>query len=520
VEETATLTIGDRHAMESAPSRRLAFICVTVASLVYFAGLLHYAQVRPLDGDEGYYTSAARLVWEGKTPYKDFAFPQGILVPYLYSWTWAVHPRSLAAMRFLSAACGAIAALVWGVWLLSRRRLSTTVALATFAVVLFNPYWVWWNTALKTFAITNLLTSIAMICLYVALQSRRTEWYAGAGLALGICASARSLYAPLVPFVLVWLFYYEWRSPARRLRGTLAFLGGAAFGVLPMIISFVMGPQAFVFNNVRYRSLLSPHPSLRHTIHVYLNNLLSLFHHTYFVVTVLLAVAGAISLLYRRNRRDLPYDRQDYSYFQLAFLMLLVYVATASIPFPVFDQYFTSPLLPFLVVFIAEGLRVSMRFRTVTVLALAVILPILFFRGLKSEAAEYAPGAYQQLASFRAITEVVEANSRESDVVLSIWPGYVFASGRQYLPGSENQFNYDVANKISPEERKQFHVLSTSEVIDAISSNVVSIFITYGSKYYFEATMSPAQLQTFHAALDTNYNLVGARDGVEVYRRR
>src|ERR1700694_3313720 len=59
---------------------------VGVVCIVYVAGLMHYAHVRPIDGDEGYYTTAARLVWEGKTPYRDFSYPQGPLLPYIYSW--------------------------------------------------------------------------------------------------------------------------------------------------------------------------------------------------------------------------------------------------------------------------------------------------------------------------------------------------------------------------------------------------------------------------------------------------
>ena len=200
-------------------------------------------------------------------------------------------------MRCLSAACGAIAVFLWGSWLLSARGVSTTVALATFAVILFHPYWVWWNVAFKTFAVSNLLMSVAMIGLYAALQSQRARWYFIAGLAMGACASVRSLYAPLVPFVFLWLLHMEWRSPRRGFPGTLAFLGGAACGVLPMIVSFASDPQAFLFNNVKYRSLLSPHESLRHTVHVYLNNLISLLNHTYFVATILLAIAGGLSLL-------------------------------------------------------------------------------------------------------------------------------------------------------------------------------------------------------------------------------
>lgn len=520
MEETEMLTVAGQPAKNSLGSTKLLFASVALASLVYLAGLIYYAQVRPLDGDEGYYTTAARLVWEGKTPYKNFSYPQGVLLPYIYSWIWAIHPHSLVSMRVLSAACGATAVFLWGIWLISTRRLSATVALATFAVILLNPYWAWWNVAVKTFAAANLLTSIAMICLYAALQSQRIKWYFIAGVALGACAAVRSLYAPLVPFVLVWLLQMEWRTSKRSYTATLSYLGGAACGVLPMLFSFVSDPQTFVFNNINYRRLLSPHESLRHTVHVYLNNLLSLLHHTYFVATILLALVGALSLLKRRKGRDLPYNRQDYLYFELAVLMLMVYVATASIPFPVYDQYFTSPLLPFLVAFIAEGLRVTFRFQTASIVLLAVIAPILFLHGIKREAAEYAPTPNLQLSSFRNVTEVLEANSREDDVVLSIWPGYVFEAGRRYFPGSENQFGYDVASKISSEARAQYHVISKEEVRRALSSGAVSVYISSASKYYLEATMSPSELQAFRAGLDANYALVGGSDGVEVYRRR
>lgn len=503
-----------------AGASRFLLISVTLACLTYLLGVVYYAQVRPLDGDEGYYTTAARLVWEGKIPYKDFAYQQGILLPYIYSWVWGVHPRSLISMRFLSAACGAGATLLWGFWLIFARRFAPAVVLATLAVILWNPYWVWWNVAVKTFAVANLLVSLTMICLYFGLQSQRARWYFVAGLALGACASARALYAPLVPFVLVWLLQMEWRLLKRRLAGTLAFLGGAACGVLPMILSFISDPNAFIFNNLRYRNLLSPHESFRHSVHVYLNNLLSLWHHTYFVLTIILTLVGLFSLMKHRGTEQLRNDRQDYLYLQLSFLMLWVYVATASVPFPVFDQYFTSPLLPFLVFFIAEGLRICLRLRKTTICVFVVLLPVLFFRGLKGESAEYASTPNLQLMSFRRVTEGLEANSRADDVVLSIWPGYVFETGRQYFSGSENQFNYDVATKISPEERARYHVLSKAEVVNAISSRAMNVYISSASKYYLEAFMSPAERQVMRDALSANYALVGTYDGVQIYRRR
>ena len=48
----------------------------------------------------------------------------------------------------------------------------------------------------------------------------------------------------------------------------------------------------------------------------------------------------------------------------------------------------------------------------------------------------------------------------------------------------------------------------------------MDVFISSTSKYYLDATMSPSELQAYHAALSANYALVGGSDGVEVYRRR
>src|SRR2546426_143069 len=363
----------DQQPLLSMKRRPLLLAVVSLVSLVYFAGLVHYAEVRPIDGDEGLYTTAARLVWEGKTPYRDFFYQQAPLLPYIYSWIWAAHPRSLLAMRFLSAACGGIAVLLWGVCLLSVKRTSLKVAVATFVAVLLNPYWVSWNVVVKTFAVANLLMSVAAICLYAALHSDRAKWYFIGGLALGACTSVRSLYGPLIPFVLVWVLFTERQTAKPPYAKTLALLAGAAFGLLPMIVSFVGDPHAFIFNNVQYHGLqagytrdldgraLVGYRGVGNTLGVYFYliviHLLGL--HPYFTVEVLLALLGALSLRKLMKRQDPAYTAQDYLYFRLAFVMLVVHTATALIPFPPYDQYFVSPLVPFLVPFLAEGLRVT-----------------------------------------------------------------------------------------------------------------------------------------------------------------
>lgn len=498
--------------------RKTLLAVITLASLAYLAGLVYYAQVRPIDGDEGYYSTAARLVWEGKTPYRDFSYPQGPLLPYIYSWVWAIHPRSLMSMRFLSVACGAIAVFLWGVSLISVKRLPGKVALGTFAVVLLNPDWVSWNVVVKTFAVSNLLMSLATICLYLALHSERFRWYFVAGLALGACASARLLYAPLIPFVLLWLLKSEWRISRLPYPKTATFLAGATCGLLPIIFSFLRDSRAFVFNNVQYHRLLTDPTTVRHAAHVYAFTIAILVFSVYLTAEVGLAGVGAVSLLKLRRNPDAPHTSEDYQYFQLALLMLVVYTVTAFLPFPPADQYFESPLVPFLIPFVAEGLRVTFRAGTKWMVFSAVLAPFLFLHDINRGAVEYAGAPESQLSSYRRITKTVEANTAADDIVLSFWPGYVFESGRRYFPGAENHFAYYIADRISPEKRSRYHVASKSAITGAVSARAVSLVVT--SAWIFDKHLTSPELQAFRAALNNNYSLVDKIGAVEIYRPR
>jgi len=510
---------------------------VFLSSLLYVAGLFYYAATRPIDTDEGFYTTAARLVWEGKTPYKDFFFQQAPLPPYFYSWIWAVHPRSLVAMRMLSAACGGIEVLLLGLGLISATRLPSKVALAAFAAVLLNPYSVSWNVVVKTFGVANLLMTIATICFYIALRSERLRWFFASGLALGVCVSARSLYGLLIPAVFLWMLYQEVRASRRPYLKSLTFLAGALAGGLPMIFSFVRDPRAFIFNNITYHHfdvgymwasgrIIEGYQSAGHVFLVYfaMIGIRLLLLHPYFTIQLILAITGILSLRNLRRHPEgsnaSPYAESDYLYFQLALLMLVVYLITVLLPFPPYDQHFDSPLVPLSIPFVAEGLRVTFRAGRRRVVALALVAPILFAVEVGRETAQNSWDPSWQLSCYREVTRVIESNSRPDEVVMSFWPGFVFESGRRYFPGLEDNFVYRIMNKISPEERARYHVLSKDQVTRAITGRAVNVlvFSPWVAEYYNE--LSATEIREFHNAVDANYSLVRKIQDIEIYRLR
>lgn len=535
--------------------RKRPFLIFLVAgvSLLYLAGLIYYAHARPIDGDEGFYTTAARLVWEGKAPYRDFFYQQAPLLPYLYSWIWAIRPHSLMAMRTLSATCGGLAVLLWGLALLSAPRLPTKVALTTFAVVALNPYWVSWNVVVKTYAVANLLMTVVMVTLDVAFRSGRARWFFVTGLALGACASVRSLYAPLAAALAIWLLDRELRgklaparndlaAPDRRFHRSLighpsrttALVGGVGCGLLPMFYSFARGPGAFFFNNVRYHSLdagylwagkqlVTGYQSLWHTSLVYFANIVvSLFAlHPYFTAEVVLALIGAVAVVRLRSYEG--QRRSNYCetlYFQATLLMLVGYAFVALIPFPPYDQYFDGPLVPFLIPFVAEGLRVAFRSSKLWVLGLAAATPFLFMTGIKTERSGVTSRPEWSLNSYRQVTEAVEANSAPLDVVLSFWPGYVFESGRQYFPDLEDNFVYRIMAHTTSDEKARFHVVSHEQIMAGISECRPAILVIHPWIIEYNQNLSQAQIQSFREAVAVNYSLVSNFDGVEVYTRR
>jgi hypothetical protein len=500
-------------------NRRRCLSVVVLVSLVYFVGLAEYARVRPIDADEGFYTTAARLVWEGKVLYRDFAYIQAPLLPHLYGWVWAIHPGSLIAMRMLSAVFAGTTVLLWGLGLVCAKRLEPKVALVTFLAIVLNPSWFSWSVVVKTYPAANLLITIAVLALYLALRCDKWRWYFAGGLALGLCASVRSLYGPLIPAVLVWCLYTEFRE-SRIFSRTLALLFGSLAGTIPMIWSFGRDPRAFIFNNVLYRVAGGAIVvGTEHVLRVYLRQIfISLLGlHPYFVVSGILAVAGAVSIAKMRPGGG-PYSTQDHKFFQLMVLMLAVYVVVALIPFPPLEQYFVSPLVPLTLPFVAEGFRVSLQSGRKTA-ALALVAPVLFSLEIGREARIFSPDSQWRVSSYRAVTQVVEASSSPNDIVLSLYPGYVFESCREYFPGLENQWGLVVTLKTTPTERAHYRIVSTDALLDAVYHRKVSLVVIdpWIAEYY--RNLPQMEIEQFRQALLDNYTLLATIDDVKVYRR-
>ena len=132
----------------------LVAACVAVLSVWWGA----------VNQDEGWYLYAARLVGEGKLPYRDFFFTQGPVLPFLYS---ALPIHGLLSGRLVTlgfSLAATLMAIAFARQLVSPERRGA-VSLAVFTLLSCNLYHVYFTTIPKTYAVGSLFVMAGFLLL-------------------------------------------------------------------------------------------------------------------------------------------------------------------------------------------------------------------------------------------------------------------------------------------------------------------------------------------------------------------
>lgn len=114
--------------------------------------------------DEGWYLYAARLVGEGKVPYRDFFFTQGPILPYIYS---AMPIHGLLSGRLVTLLFSMFSVFV--AMAFARRLVAKecrgAVSLAVFALLACNLYHMYFTSIPKTYALGTLFVMLGFLLL-------------------------------------------------------------------------------------------------------------------------------------------------------------------------------------------------------------------------------------------------------------------------------------------------------------------------------------------------------------------
>lgn len=227
--------------------RRAIAVAVGFAAVfgAYAILSVHFRRVGLMAPDESYYTLAARLVYEGKLPYRDFAYTQMPLMPYINGFLLRFIGFGLDNHRLVSSIWGALGALA--LLLAVRQRLGRfePAFLAVFAFTA-SPRWCFLQSMGVWCGVAGMLTNLALAA--VLWRGRFWPRAVAFGLAGTLTVGCRLSGAPLVALFSLVLFI-EASGLRQRLCLAGLFLGLGAVIIGPFA---ACDPDAFYFMNLGY----------------------------------------------------------------------------------------------------------------------------------------------------------------------------------------------------------------------------------------------------------------------------
>ena len=449
---------------------RLIFVLVTVFFSCYFSFVSYH---RFIDGDEGFYLLASRLVLEHKIPYLDFFYTQAPLLPYAYGLWMKLFGISWFSARILAATLTTILGLLIYEHI-CRETQKWIVGVAAVTVFASSTLIFAWFPLVKTYSLTAVFLFGAYVVV-TGLSAASLPWLvAVAGLLFGLSVDTRSYVVGLMPLLLWWIFRHpETHNGIYRI---LWFLGGFTVGIVPCLYLFVSSPDLFLFDNIGYHAIRSDAGLIgdwKNKLHLSLKVLFGTEDNGgQFTILSALSLAAILTLRMRRGAT------------LLAFLIAFVLGVISILPTPPFVQYFCL-CMPFLIVAAVCGtsdyvtLLRAARPRWIAVLASVAVLAFVASSGPSFR--RYLLGTHDApnwtLEKVSAVSKAIDQLAAPNEEIASFWPGYIFASKADPYPGFENDFGWMITDKLTAHQRAKYHIGARPDITDDFASHTPRIAV-------------------------------------------
>lgn len=417
-----------------------------------------FALLRYVDGDEGPYLTAAKLVMKGRLPYHDFLYTQMPLLPYVWGPWSMVTGESWYAARLLAAAFAIATGGLLYVHLAGRvgqRLAALGVGLFTFSSLVFV-----WLTPVKT----QVLSTLLLFAAYAAASraGRNPARWLATGVLLGLAVDTRLILAAAAP-AFAWV---AWRAGQRAL-GSLA--GGLALGLVPSFLFLAIDPARFVFGNLGYHASRSNSGlvgDFAQKVHV-VENLLGVGTPDGGVPQFLLLAIAAVVLVIALRRTSFA-------------LGVAALVCVGSLfPTPTYIQYF-AVAVPFLIVGAVElAAEVHRRAGGMTAARAALGIAVVAYALLGlPDLVRYprlSPG--ERIGPVERVGAIVDAHTRPGEAVLAPWPGYLYGTHALPARGLENDFAPHEAAALSPAEARRYRLGSAQDIERRLAAGETRIVV-------------------------------------------
>lgn len=225
--------------MKTLADRGEAILFALLAVSVVLASIVG----RP-NADEGWYLHAGRRVLDGDLLYRDFAFTQAPLVPYVYGAVQQVVPGPRLRLGRVTS-CAFLLAGAWAARTLARRIAGPPAGWLALLFLLASPDFLYYGTLVKSYALSGFLLVLSVALAFDESPSRRA-WAPFPG---GLAAATRLSLLPAAGLLLLLAIYgrRECLDPPARRRALVALF----LGLAPLALALADG-GAFVEQTIRF----------------------------------------------------------------------------------------------------------------------------------------------------------------------------------------------------------------------------------------------------------------------------
>jgi hypothetical protein len=432
-------------------------------------------RLRLIDGDEGYFLQAARLVSEGKRIYTDFFFPQMPFWEHVCGAYFWLFGRGWYSARLLASLFAVGTGLVILEILLRRFGRKRWAAVGA-AAYLISGWAGGWFAIAKPLGLTAFLLSLGVLLLEAA---QTPLVVACSGLAFALAVESRLYVVVAFPCALLFLLRRHGVSH-RGLKFIAALTAGGLVGALLLLPYVLRDWHNFVFGNWTYHSIRE-------------------FGQTGFVTNLANKKETLLSILYLDAKGRLPGSLQFLgltvaalvallspfsSRNRLASYLWLALFLVSLAPSPTDPQYFCL-LIPFLVVE-AVAAFASLRGWKAWPLLLALAIPYVSLGAHDLRryvvTGEAVPGVWTQDRAIRWSIPTVLTVARKIDAAnrpmgASWWPGYFVTTRTPIISTLANDFGFRVAPRLSPQERRRVGVVTYDEVAGMMDQHSPPLFV-------------------------------------------
>ena len=345
------------------------------------------------------------------------------------------------------------------------------------------------------------LAELFLFSAYVVVSrpsAKSSPWLVAAGgLLLGLSVDTRSYLFLSIPLFLWWIFHTS--DTGARLTSVLWFLGGFSIAMVPCLYFFISSPDAFLFNNLGYHAIRT-NAGLIGMWQEKLAVLLMFFlggpegNGIQNSILFFLSLGFVFSI---GTRRYPP---------RFAFQIAIILGILSLLPTPAAPGYF-SLCVPFLIVSavcVANELFArleSEREKVVGVVACVALLAV-YLSASASDFRKYLitgdgisgvrwardKGDWR-LKRVLEVSRAIDQIASSGEMVASFWPGYVFATKAGPYAGFENDYTLPVSEKLTPEQRARYHILSPAEIDSTFAAHVPCVVVLGNENHQLEQVM-------------------------------